>query len=82
MGMFLYYGTGLGIEASIGFFTTEMVALGVFAFQILFSMLWFILFSVRAIGMGMANAHLRPLAEHPEIAQPIEEHKSLSHKKC
>lgn len=44
IGMSLFYGVGLGIGSSVGLLTTELIALGVFAFQILFSMLWLSLF--------------------------------------
>ena len=40
VGMFLFYGIGLGLGASVGLATTELIALGVFAFQVLFSRLW------------------------------------------
>ena len=38
--MMLFYGIGLGLGASIGLGETELVALGVFAFQIIFSLVW------------------------------------------
>lgn len=40
IGMLLFYGTGLGLGASVGLSTTEVIALGVFLFQMLFSRLW------------------------------------------
>lgn len=40
IGMFLFYGIGFGFGASIGLGTTELVAIGVFIFQILFSKAW------------------------------------------
>ncbi len=40
IGMWLFYGIGLGMGASIGLGLTELIALGVFSFQILFSMGW------------------------------------------
>ncbi len=44
IGMFLFYGIGLGLGASMGLWKTELVALGVFVFQILFSTLWLSVF--------------------------------------
>ncbi len=44
IGMFLFYGIGLGLGASIGLGATELVALGVFAFQIIFSRAWLSVF--------------------------------------
>lgn len=40
IGFWMFYGIGLGIGASVGLGTTELIALGVFIFQILFSTLW------------------------------------------
>ena len=40
VGMFLFYGIGLGLGASVGLATTELMALGVFALQVLFSKFW------------------------------------------
>ena len=40
VGMFLFYGIGLGLGASVGLATTELIALGVFALQVLFSKFW------------------------------------------
>lgn len=40
IGMFLFYGTGFGLGASVGLSTTEAIALCVFLFQMLFSRLW------------------------------------------
>ncbi|MCM1451427.1 MAG: DUF418 domain-containing protein [Clostridium sp.] len=40
IGMFLFYGIGLGLGASIGLWQTELIAAGVFAFQIAFSAAW------------------------------------------
>ncbi|MDE6796132.1 MAG: DUF418 domain-containing protein [Muribaculaceae bacterium] len=40
IGIWLFYGIGLGLGASLGLGDTELVALGVFLFQILFSKLW------------------------------------------
>lgn len=40
IGMFLFYGTGIALGASMGLAQTELVALGVFSFQILFSFCW------------------------------------------
>ncbi len=44
IGMFLFYGIGLGLGASLGLGETELVALGVFAFQIVFSFGWLSVF--------------------------------------
>lgn len=44
IGMFLFYGIGFALGASLGLGGTELVALGVFTFQILFSMGWLRLF--------------------------------------
>ncbi len=44
IGIFLFYGIGLGLGASLGLGATELVALAVFVFQILFSMLWLRIF--------------------------------------
>lgn len=40
IGMWLFYGIGLGLGASVGLGATELIALGVFSFQVLFSMGW------------------------------------------
>ncbi len=40
VGMFLFYGIGLGLGASVGLATTELMALGVFVFQTVFSFVW------------------------------------------
>ncbi len=40
IGIWLFYGIGLGLGASLGLGQTELVALGVFIFQIFFSKLW------------------------------------------
>lgn len=40
IGMWLFYGVGLGLGASIGLSFTELVAMAVFLFQILFSKAW------------------------------------------
>lgn len=39
-GMLLFYGIGLGLGASIGLSGTEVIAVGVFLFQIAFSTIW------------------------------------------
>ncbi len=44
IGMFLFYGIGLGLGAGVGLWETELIAAGVFAFQILFSMSWLAVF--------------------------------------
>ncbi len=44
IGIFLFYGIGLGIGASVGLGETELIALGVFLFQILFSCVWLTFF--------------------------------------
>ncbi|MDE7475467.1 MAG: DUF418 domain-containing protein [Duncaniella sp.] len=44
IGMFLFYGIGLGLGASVGLGATELIALGVFGFQILFSRAWLTVF--------------------------------------
>lgn len=44
IGMLLFYGIGLGLGASIGLAVTELVAFGVFAFQIIFSFAWLSVF--------------------------------------
>lgn len=41
IGMLLFYGIGFGLGASVGLVTTEMIAAGVFLFQIVFSIFWF-----------------------------------------
>lgn len=40
IGMFLFYGIGLGLGAGVGLGETELIAMAVFGFQILFSILW------------------------------------------
>ncbi|WP_278713342.1 DUF418 domain-containing protein [Bacteroides finegoldii] len=40
IGMLLFYGIGFGLGASIGLVTTEVIAAGVFLFQIVFSIFW------------------------------------------
>lgn len=40
IGMFLFYGTGMGLGAAFGLAQTELIALGVFVFQIILSCLW------------------------------------------
>lgn len=40
IGMLLFYGIGLGLGASIGLSGTELIAAGVFLFQIAFSTIW------------------------------------------
>ena len=40
IGMFLFYGIGLGWGSTIGLLQTEIIVLGVFLFQVLFSRLW------------------------------------------
>lgn len=40
IGMFLFYGIGLGFGTEIGLLQTELVVLAVFSFQIVFSTLW------------------------------------------
>lgn len=40
IGMLLFYGIGLGLGASIGLSGTELIAAGVFLFQITFSTIW------------------------------------------
>ncbi len=40
IGMFLFYGIGLGFGAGVGLGDTELIAIGVFSFQIIFSMSW------------------------------------------
>ena len=40
IGMLLFYGTGFALGASVGLSTTEVIALCVFLFQMLFSRLW------------------------------------------
>ena len=40
IGMFLFYGIGFGFGAAVGLGETELIALAVFFFQILFSMTW------------------------------------------
>lgn len=44
IGMALFYGIGMGLGASMGLGQTELVAIAVFAFQILFSMSWLSVF--------------------------------------
>ena len=40
IGMFLFYGIGLGWGSTIGLWYTEVIVLVVFLFQMLFSRLW------------------------------------------
>ncbi|MDE5887135.1 MAG: DUF418 domain-containing protein [Muribaculaceae bacterium] len=40
IGIFLFYGIGLGLGAYFGLGSTELIAIGVFSFQILFSKFW------------------------------------------
>ncbi|MCH5233355.1 MAG: DUF418 domain-containing protein [Muribaculaceae bacterium] len=40
IGMWLFYGIGFGIGASVGLFITEMIALGVFWLEVVVSALW------------------------------------------
>ena len=40
IGMFLFYGIGLGWGSTIGLWQTEVIVLAVFLFQVLFSRLW------------------------------------------
>ncbi len=40
IGILLFYGVGFGLGASVGLGATELIALGVFTFQIIFSCLW------------------------------------------
>lgn len=44
IGMFLFYGIGLGFGAGVGLGGTELIALAVFGFQMLFSMAWLMVF--------------------------------------
>ncbi len=44
IGMFLFYGIGLGLGTSLGLVQTELVVLAVYAVQMLLSRLWFIPF--------------------------------------
>ncbi|MDE6693686.1 MAG: DUF418 domain-containing protein, partial [Muribaculaceae bacterium] len=44
IGFLLFYGVGFGLGASMGLGATEMVAICVFCFQILFSMFWLRIF--------------------------------------
>lgn len=44
IGILLFYGIGFGMGAGVGLWQTELIALGVFAFQILFSKCWLIFF--------------------------------------
>lgn len=44
IGIWLFYGIGLGLGASMGLVSTELVALAVFSFQIVFSMVWLSVF--------------------------------------
>ena len=44
IGMWLFYGIGLGFGATLGLGATELVAAGIFLFQILFSKLWLTVF--------------------------------------
>jgi len=47
IGILLFYGIGLGLGNRVGLLGTELIALGVYAFQILFSSLW-----MRAFAFG------------------------------
>ena len=47
IGIFLFYGIGLGLGNRVGLLGTELIALGVYAFQILLSSLW-----MRAFAFG------------------------------
>lgn len=40
LGILLFYGIGFGLGGKVGLLGTELIALGVYAFQILFSYLW------------------------------------------
>ena len=40
IGMFIFYGIGLGLGASLGLSRVELIALCVFAFQVCFSFVW------------------------------------------
>ncbi len=44
IGMFMFYGIGLGLGAGVGLGETELMAMGVFVLQILFSMAWLSMF--------------------------------------
>lgn len=44
IGLFLFYGIGLGLGGSLGLGETELVAAGVFTFQIIFSRAWLSIF--------------------------------------
>lgn len=44
IGMFLFYGIGYGLGAGVGLGETELIALGVFFFQTVFSMVWLSVF--------------------------------------
>lgn len=44
IGMMLFYGIGFGLGASVGLGATEIIALGVFSFQIVFSAVWLSVF--------------------------------------
>ena len=49
IGMFLFYGIGLGFGTEVGLLQTELVVLAVFSFQILFSTLWMSKFEFGAL---------------------------------
>ena len=49
IGMFLFYGIGLGFGTEVGLLQTELVVLAVFSFQILFSTLWMSRFEFGAL---------------------------------
>ena len=44
IGMLLFYGIGFGLGSKIGLWQTELIVMGVFLFQIVFSHFWFALF--------------------------------------
>ena len=44
IGMFLFYGIGCGLGASLGLFETEIIAFFVFVLQVLFSLCWLKIF--------------------------------------
>ena len=39
-GILIFYGIGLGLGAGVDLLTTELIALGVYAFQVIFSSIW------------------------------------------
>lgn len=39
-GILIFYGIGLGLGAQVSLLETELIALGVYTFQTVFSMLW------------------------------------------